>query len=474
MSKPNRRSFLSSTGAAVAAAGLAQNFFPGQSLAHGSASRSPNEQPVVGFIGTGIRFHTALGGQATRFGPCAKIADVDSMQAGRALQVIMDVHRKNNLPIDTTAHEDYQHVLDDPSINVVVIGSPDHWHTKHVIDSLNAGKDVYCEKPLTLTIAEGKMIEQVIKKTGKIVQVGTQQRTEMESRFATAAAMLRDGRVGDVSRLTVCIGGSREAVPLPVVDPPKHLNWDKWLGQAPMVDYRAVPEISDTTGWGAGHPFSRAHRYYRWFYEYSGGKLTDWGAHHVDIAMLALDKLRGDIGLVKIEPKGVKHPVEFKDGNPLQDDRFNAATEFNVQVTFADGIVMDVRDNAKEDKGFENGIMFEGSKGRYLVNRGKLVGSPVDAMKRNPLPKDPFEMLYGQPKPKSHMDNFFDCVKSRKQPISDVASHNCMLNICHAINIAMRLNRTLTYDPKTQTFVGDDQANTFVGREQRKGFEISV
>jgi predicted dehydrogenase len=409
-----------------------------------------------------------------QFGPCAKLADVDSMQAGRALQVIMDLHRKKERPIDSTAHEDYQHILDDKSIDVVVIGSPDHWHTKQLIDSLNAGKDVYCEKPLTLTIEEGRLIEEAIKKTGRVVQVGTQQRTEMDSRFATAAAMLREGRIGDVSKLTVCIGGSRESGLIPVVDPPKHLNWEKWLGQAPMVDYRSVAEISDTAGWGAGHPFSRAHRYYRWFYEYSGGKLTDWGAHHVDIAMLALDKLNDEIGLVKIDPKSVTHPVEFKDGMPVQADRFNAATKFHVEITFADGVVMDVRDDATKDKGFSNGIMFEGTKGRYLVNRGKLVGSPVDTLKSNPLTNDPFETLYSQSKPKSHMGNFFDCIKSRKQPISDVASHNRMLNICHAINIAMRLNRTLTYDPKTQKFVDDDQANTFVSRPQRTGYEISV
>ena len=467
----NRRDFIAASGISTVAMG----FFPaGASADDSQPSNSPNEQPVVAFIGTGIRFHTALAVNATEFGPCAKICDVDAAQAGRAWQKMIDIAREKKRPIDMTVHEDYQHALDDPSVTAVIIGSPDHWHTQQVLDALAAGKDVYCEKPLTLTIGEGRLIEDAVKKSGGIVQVGTMQRTELDSRFVKAAALARDGRAGEIKKVTVCIGGSREAVALPVVDPPTHLNWDKWLGQCPMVPYREAPVIHDTAGWGAGHPFSRTHHYYRWWYEYSGGKLTDWGAHHVDIAMLALDKLRDDIGNIKIEPMEVVHPVEFKDGMPMQDDRFNAALSFKVRVTFADGVEMFIRDQAVDDLGFKNGIMFEGTQGRFLVNRGKLVGAPVNELKNRPLEGDVFETIYGTPKPASHMANFFDCVKTRKQPISDVASHNCMLNVCHAVNIAMRLNQTLVYDPKTQTFVGNELANTFVNREQRSGYEIKT
>tara|TARA_R110002049_G_scaffold27321_3_gene94383 strand:- start:1075 stop:2484 length:1410 start_codon:yes stop_codon:yes gene_type:complete len=466
----SRRQFIATSAQAIAAAG----FYSHAAAVDSQTKRSPNEEPVVGFIGTGIRFHTALGNAGTKFGPCAKIADVDAAQAGRAWQKVMDVHREKNLPIDMTVHEDYRHILDDKRINAVIIATPDHWHTKQVIEALQAGKDVYCEKPLTLTIDEGNLIEKAIAQTGGIVQVGTQQRTEFGTRFVKAAAIARDGRIGDIKKLTVCIGGSRDAVPMPVVEPPRHLNWEKWLGQCPMVEYRESPEIVDTTGWGAGHPFSRAHRYYRWFYEYSGGKLTDWGAHHVDIAMLALDKLNENIGNITIDPLSVTHPVEFVDGMPTKDDRFNAATAFHVKVTFADGVEMHVRDTAEDDLGFDNGIMFEGTQGRFLVNRGKLVGAPVEQLESNPLTGDMFEMLYGCPKPQSHMHNFFDCVKSREQPIANVNSHNQMLNVCHAINIAMRLNRKLIYNPKTRHFVDDAQADSFVRREQRTGYEIVV
>jgi predicted dehydrogenase len=467
----NRRTFLASTGATMAAA---TTVF-GQSEPSGESEhpKSPNERPTVGYIGTGIRFHTALGEGGMSFGPCARIADVDSVQGGRAIQKARNIHREQGYPIEMRWTEDYRNVLDDKRIDIVIVASPDHWHTKQVVEAVQAGKDVYCEKPLTLTIEEGTLIEEAIEKTGRIVQVGTQQRTEYDSLFVKAAAIARDNRVGQMKTVTVCLGGSREAVPLPAVDPPRSLNWEKWLGQCPIVDYREASYISDNEGWGAGHPFGRAHRYYRWWYEYSGGKLTDWGAHHVDIAMLALDKLGDDIGNISIEPISVTHPVKFVDGQPTQEDRFNAAKSFKVRVLFEDGIEMFVRDSADE-LGFDNGIMFQGTEGRYLVNRGKLVGKPVEMLEENPLPDDPFQIVHGRPKPESHMAHFMECVRNREQPISDVKSHNAMLNVCHAINIAMRLNRSLVYDPKAREFVGDDQANSFLARDRRKGYDIVV
>jgi predicted dehydrogenase len=247
------------------------------------------------------------------------------------------------------------------------------------------------------------------------------------------------------------------------------------------MQYREAPDMVDVTGWGAGHNFGRAHRYYRWFYEYSGGKLTDWGAHHVDVALWAMNRLGEDAGKVTIKPISVNHPVKLdENGYPTEDDRFNCAIEFNVLVKFEDGLELYVRD--KTD-GFDNGIMFEGDKGRYFVNRGKITGKPVEDLKNNPLDEARFNELYvsgerpegyGDGHDGANMKTFMECIKSRKTPSSDVASHNKAMNICHAINIAMRLNRELTFDTKAENFVGDDQANTFVSREQRKGYEIDA
>ncbi|MEM7475607.1 MAG: Gfo/Idh/MocA family oxidoreductase [Planctomycetota bacterium] len=477
---PSRRSFLGSSALAGVGAFLGAGLRAKSSLA--SSFKSPNEQPVIGFIGTGIRYHTYHCEQALKFGPCAGIADVDMVQLGRAVQAAVDVHRAEKRPLTIAAYEDYRSLLDRKDVDVIVCGSVDHWHTKMVCDALNAGKDVYCEKPLTLTIREGQQIVETMKKTGKVVQVGTQQRTEFAQRFIKAAAMMRDNRVGDINLVTVCIGGSRESGVLPKVAPPKSLNWELWQGQTPDVPYRSAGDIVDEFGWGAGFPFSRAHRYYRWFYEYSGGKLTDWGAHHVDIAMWALDKLGDDIGPVEIDPIEVNHPVEFKDGYPVQDDQFNCALTFKVQCKFADGTVVHVRDSAK-DKGFDNGIMFEGSKGRFLVNRGKIVGAPVERLDNDPLAEDAYSKLYEDPSTTElgglgedgyHMKNFMECIKTRNTPASDVVSHNRMLNVCHAINVAMRLERKVIYDPKTETFGDDQLANSFIEREQRQGYEIVV
>ena len=423
-----------------------------QTIADQAKSAEKNDRPLLGAIGIGGQGrHDSR--RAKEFGDFVAVCDVDRAHAERANQEL--AAGKAQL------YGDYRKLLERKDVEAVIIATPDHWHTKIAIEAMQAGKDVYCEKPLTLTIEEGKLINQVQNETGRVFQVGTQQRTEMGQRFLQAIAMIRDGRIGDVQKMTVNIGGAPTCGAIPVTEVPSGLNWEKWLGQAPLVDYRRKGKNT------------RCHYEFRWWYEYSGGKLTDWGAHHVDIAMLALDKLGDDIGYVKIEPVSVTHPVPFVAGMPTKDDRFNAATEFNVRVTFDDGVEMHVRHEA-EDLGFDNGIMFQGSRGRYLVNRGKLVGKPVELLEDNPLPRDAFETLYGQPKPESHMANFIECVKTREQPISDVSSHNAMLNVCHAINIAMRLDRTLTYDPKSRKFIGDDEANTFVGRQRRDGYDIVV
>lgn len=477
--KTSRRGFMKASAATAAGGYLMSNPLTAHAMAPGY--RSPNEQPVVGFVGTGIRYHTYLGKAALKHAPCAALSDVDSMQAGRALQVVMDAHREAKHPLNTRVHEDYRKVLDRKDIDAIVIGCVDHWHSKVAIDAMRAGKDVYCEKPLTLTIREGQQILKVLKETGRVFQVGTQQRNEFNQLFVKAAAMMREGRVGKCKKITVALGPSRDSMdeeglknPLLLVDPPKQLNWDLWQGQCEVKPYREAAEMRDVTGWGAGHNFGRAHRYYRWFYEYSGGKMTDWGAHHIDIALWATDKLGEDAGKIKINPISAYHPVPLDDkGMPTKDDNFNTAVNFQVDLTFDDGLEMRVCDVTE---GFGNGIMFEGEKGRYFVNRGKLTGKPVEDLEKNPLDESKIGALYASGKrPESNnMGCFFDCIKSRETPSSDVASHHKAMNVCHAINVALRLNREVVYDTKAENFGDDALANSFIERQQRKGFEIDV
>ena len=363
------------------------------------------------------------------------------------------------------AYGDYRKVLDRDDIDAVMIATPDHWHTKIAVEAMLAGKDVYCEKPLTLTIAEGKLIEKVVKDTGRVFQVGTMQRSECEQRFLQAIAMVRNGRIGTVTRVTCGINSFQASPVIPVAAVPEELDWDMWLGPAPKVDYRALPEMRQ--GYGGGVPlYSNCHYSFRNWHEYSGGKLTDWGAHHVDIACWALGAT--DTGPSKISPLEFSLPVEYKDGYPTVDDQYNIATSYKIQADMPNDVELIITSEG------DNGILFEGTKGRFFVNRGKIVGKPIEDLADNPLPAEAIEEVYGGPVCENHTDNFVQAMRARTQPISDVWSHNRMLEICHLSNIAMRLDRELKWDPVKREIIGDAQANSFLSRENRKGFEIEM
>lgn len=440
-----------------------------------------SERPVVGYIGTGIRYGQLVN-EAARLGSCAALCDVDGSQLAAAVRRHDQVYADRGLAApQPECYEDYRKVLDRQDIDAVVIAAPDHWHSKIAIEAFLAGKDVYCEKPLTHNVAEGQQIIAALERTGRVMQVGTQQRSG--GQFQAAVAMTRAERAGKVKRVTCGIGPAPESGSLPAGGPPSTLNWNRWLGPAPWTPYRAAPMNPDS-GYGSQYPHSRCHGHFRWWYEYAGGKLTDWGAHHVDIAMWALGKSDGSIGNFTIEPKRGEHPVEFADGMPTSDDRFNTATGFEVRVTFADGTELDIVDYSERLQ-IDNGIFFECERGRYMVNRGKLVGKPVEDLESNPLSEAAFTDLYDGPRAKedpndhdartgAQMGNFFDCVKSRKTPISDVASHHRHLSVCHVSNIALRLGRKLTYDPAVERFVDDAQADSLLSRIPRKGFETEV
>jgi predicted dehydrogenase len=474
-SQNTRRQFLKTSAAALAATHLPIPW----SSADADESRSPNEIPVVGMIGTGIRFAPLIRA-GSKYTNCASVCDIDTRQSSKAAELAAQEQKKNGRTGKIKIESEYRRLIDRKDIDALVIGTPDHWHTKIAIEAMQAGKDIYCEKPLTLTIREGQQILEVLNKTKRVFQVGTQQRSDFGQRFVQAVALVQNGRIGKPTTVTCAIGGSPTCPALKTGKAPAELDWETWLGQAPKTDY-LVGDIIHPSGWGAGFPLGRTHRYFRWFYEYSGGKLTDWGAHHLDIALWAMGKLDSGMGRFTIDPVMAKHPVPFKNGMPTVSDRFNAASEFRVNVRFSDGATLAIRDSAQGDLGFSNGIMFQGTKSRFLVNRSKIVGGPINALKSNPLPSNAIEKVYGGPSvinnggdPIAHMKNWVSCIKSRKKPISDVESHHRMLSVCHGANIAMRLGRKLTFDSKTESFVGDEQANSFIEREQRKGYEIKV
>ncbi len=451
--KPTRRLFLKSA-AATGAAGMLLPL-----TGRGFAAESPNDRPVFATIGLRNQGWT-ITSKSFKFADFAALADVDENVLGQNVEKVEKAQGKK-----PDAYKDYREVLDRKDIDAVMIATPDHWHTKIAVEAMLAGKDVYCEKPLTLTIAEGKLIEKVVKETGRVFQVGTMQRTESEQRFLQAIALVRAGRIGTVKRVTCGIDAMESSPVIPETDVPEGLDWDLWLGPAAKVPYRALPQLRE--GYGGGVPlFSNCHYSFRNWHEYSGGKLTDWGAHHVDIACWALGA--SDTGPSKVTPLEFTLPVEYKDGQPMVHDQYNAATKFKIGVAMPNDVEMIITSEG------DNGILFEGTEGRFFVNRGKITGKPVEALKDSPLPDGAIEEVYGGKVSENHTANFIEAMKSRKQPISDVWSHNRMLEICHLSNIAMRLDREINWDPAKREIIGDDLANSFLSRENRKGFEINM
>jgi predicted dehydrogenase len=434
----NRREFLKTTATGAAAAGMTAYFFTSSS----QAQESKNGRLVAGAIGLG-GMGRGDAGSIARFADIVAVCDVDRRHAEHAA-----AHERIGKG-KADVYEDYRELLARDDIDLVTISTPDHWHTKICIDAMRAGKHIYCQKPLTLTIEEGKQIRKVLDETGVIFQVGTQQRST--DRFADAVALCREGRLGKIQRITCSIGSEPPGGPFRKSKPPEHLNWERWLGQAPLVDY--IRE--------------RCHFTFRWWYEYSGGKMTDWGAHHVDIAHWAADLT--DTGPVSVEGRSWEHPVPFSQGYPTVDDSYNTATQFDVRCVFANGVEIIIRHDGR------NGCLIEGDEGRIFVSRGPLEGKPVEELEHNPLPEGAIEKLFAGPQRKGdHYRNFIECVKSGTTPVSDVHSHHRAITTCHLANIAIRLGRKIQWDPEAERIVGDDEAASFERREQREGYEIDV
>ena len=404
---------------------------------------SPNERWRVGCIG--MRYQgTVVAREATPFGDIVGICDVDRHVREQARASFGSTPR---------IYEDYRDLLARDDIDVVTIGTPDHWHAKMLIDAVRAGKDVYCEKPLTLTIDEGKAITRAVEETGRIVQVGTWQRSD--ERFRLGCELVEAGRIGELRKVTVVLGKNVTGGPFQTRPVPGHFNWDLWQGQTPDVAY--IPE--------------RSHYTFRWWYEYSGGQMTDWGAHHIDIAQFGA---------------GVQHTgpvrIEGEANYPSVENGYNVALDFRVTYRYESGLIMEVLDSPNEQY-TRNGVMFEGDAGRIFVNRGTVAGKPVEDLATNPLGREDFG-LYPHDNParperfgkidaiKNHMANLYDCTVSREQPLSDVISQHRSVSVCHLGNISMRLARPLNWDPQLEEFVDDAEANTWCRREQRSGFEV--
>jgi myo-inositol 2-dehydrogenase / D-chiro-inositol 1-dehydrogenase len=453
--RSSRREFLKRSAAAGAMVSL-----PFSATARRTQAQDVNSQLTVAAIGVGgsrgaYSQGGAIGRRAAQHARMIAVCDCDEVHMAE-----FNKHFANKLEM----YGDYRKLLESEKPDIVTIGTPDHWHIPIAIAALRAGCDVYCEKPLTLTIAEGIQICKVVKETGRVFQVGTQQRSEDGSRFLQAIAIAQSGRLGKNVKAYAAVGGGTVGGPFENTKPPAGLDWDMWLGPAQEADYS-----------------NERRKEFRWYYDYSGGKMTDWGAHHIDIAQWALGHDR--TGPVKISGQGKFTPIvpdnfdwtAYLAGKASLPNGYHTPSEFGLDLEYADGSVLHVCDTYSREEGkihFPNGILLEGDEGRIYVNRDRLTGKPVeeltDADKKEL--EEQVVKLYKGKQPGDHMRDFFDAVKSRGVPISDVESHHRTMTSCHLANIALMLGRELKWDPDKQEFNGDEQATMLMSRPRREKY----
>ncbi len=431
--RTNRRHFLTRS-LATGAAAVTVPYWLSVPRAAAADALAANDRPHIGVIGLGGRSKT-VARQAMAFGDIVALCDVDRSHA-EAAKALFDV--KADL------YKDYRKLLERKDIDVIINATPDHWHTAINVAACKAGKDVYAEKPLTLTIDEGKILCRVVRETGRIVQVGTQQRSEKQ--FQTAVELVRNGRVGKLSQVTVTLPfWSTKGGPFENTNPPSELDWDFYQGQAPEHPY-CFERTHFVKGGG-----------WRWWYDYAGGIITDWGNHHMDIAHWGMDMERSG-------PLTIEGTAQFP--NEGRANCYNTPDRFQIDMTYPSGVQL--RYEGVEDN--RNGIMFTGDKGRVFVNRGGVSGKPVEELADHPLPPDAWRVKSSD----NHMGNFFACVKSREQPVSPVEIQHRTVSACHLANLAVRLRRKLTWNPTTQEIIGDDDANRWQKRNQRKPYTIDA
>jgi predicted dehydrogenase len=436
-----------------------------------AASQEPKSRLKIAAIGVGgshgmWRQGTGDSLWASEFGDVTAVCDADLLHCDE-FNAELNKKWKDKPEAKLQKYADYRKLLAEAKPEAVVIATPDHWHVPIAIAALNAGCHVYCEKPLTLTIEEGDLIRAAVKKSGKVFQVGTQQRSQWGMRFLEAVAMVRLGYLGDVKRAHVAIEGGPNNKAFEKETPPDSLDWNLWIGPAQEADYS-----------------SHRQKEFRWFYDYSGGKITDWGAHHIDIAQWALGKdstgpatISGACKFPSLVPDKFNFDAYFSGKEKLPNGNMTP-TEFHLTLNYGDGIEIGVHHNYRNEETntrMQNGVLFEGAKGRLMVNRNRTTGGIYEQLTAGDKEKIREEMtrLYKGKKPdENHMKNFFQCIEDGGEPVSDVESHVRTMESCHLCNIALMLGRELKWDARKRQFSGDEQATALMRRPRRAGFTI--
>ncbi|MBW6501460.1 MAG: Gfo/Idh/MocA family oxidoreductase [Bacteroidales bacterium] len=450
-----RRKFISKSMTAAAGAIVLPTIVPSSVF----GKNPPSDMINIGQIGFGRIAMTHDLAETMKYDNArvTAVADYDSLRLAKGREFIESFYtRKTGKKgyVNVTTYADYHDIIADKGIDAVIISTPDHWHSQPAIEAALAGKDIYLQKPTSLTVTEGRLLSDVVQRKKVILQVGTQQRSSEQFRYA--AELVRNGRIGRLETVKIGLPGDPsgpEAPPQPV---PKNLNYDGWLGSTPEVYYteiRVHPQnsITDRPGWLRCEQFG-------------AGMITGWGQHHFDSAAWGMDtELTG--------PVSVEAVAQFP-----KSGLWDVHGDFMSKTEYANGITM------LTSGGYPNGIRYEGTEGWIFVTRGAYSATPSDpvAADRNLQalsasdPKiltsviGPDEIhLYES---REQHGNWLDCIKSRKEPISPVEIGHRACTVCLIIHIGMKLGRKLDWDPVKERFINDDEANRWLSRPQRKPY----
>ena len=435
-----RRTFLSHCSAIAAATGLPLWFVERELSASQTAAPLPaaTDRPGIALIGCG-GMGRGDAKNAARFGNIVAVCDVDESHAAAAAKQFASDARA---PEQFT---DFRKVLERKDVDIIINATPDHWHTLINIAAADARKDIYAEKPLTLTVDEGKRLVKAVRKQKVVLQTGTQQRSN--KLFRLACELVRNGRIGKLTQVTVYLPAGLREGPFTPVAVPTGLHWDFWLGQAPKADYLK----------------ERCHQTFRWWFDYSGGPVTDWGAHHNDIARWAI----GLDGPAEVQAKALVEPIP---------GGYTTPPAFEATLKWANGVTQIVKTTpddspfgvALKPDGQRNGVRLEGSSGWIWVNRTTITANDEE-MLNTPLTDPPVRLEVSD----DHMGNFFEAVRARKDPISPVEAGHLSATVGHLIVIALRTGRTLQWNAAQEKFVGDGagEANAHLARRMRKPYD---
>ncbi len=403
-----------------------------------------SERITLGMIGSGNRAHQ-LARPLVAASDAQIVATCDPFIAKReSLKAFVEksyaARRNNGSFKGCVGYNDFRDLLARPEIDAVVITSPEHWHALQAVAAAKAGKDIYCEKAMTRTIAEGQAVVRAVRENKCVFQVGQQQRSDPI--FALAVKMVRDGDLGELRTIKVGLPANRTG---PRVNPqpvPEGFDYNLWLGPAPVKPYQ--PERVVNMVWMST-------------YDYTIGYQAGWGSHHVDIAQWGNNT--DTTGPVEIESRGVFPTAGICD----------CPVKWHSEMRYANGVRLICTSQDENPMG----VRFEGTKARIYVNRGRITCGP-DSFKSHLQSKLPAGYREGAQRDgtPAHVRNFLDCVRSRKEPSVPATIGHRTNTVCHLSDIATRLKRTLRWDPAKERFINDDEANKMLSRSMRPPWKI--